>query len=283
MSTTNDGFDTLTSTSFVSDLLEAGEALATPTMPDGDPVSVPYTVVPPEHTVHSLETLLGRPRRVRQTVTLTEVASFVAYTSRFANVNATLLFASVDTLRVEAVLDHPTVSQPAWGQHRAVLALKATPEWQAWLAINGKRHNQTDFAQFVEDHIPDVAEPDGASLLDMVRTLEVKKAVNYQSSVRLDNGQVQLSYIEDVTGTAAKGTLLLPERFTLGLRPFEGADLYRVSARLRYRLAEGRVALWFDLWRPEDVVRAAFNDTIARIAKDTDLPVLAGAAPALRA
>lgn len=59
-------------------------------------------------------------------------------------------------------------------------------------------------------------------------------------------------------GTAAKGRILVPEVFALGVPVFEGGDRYRVEARLRYRIAEGgKLTMWYDLLRPHKIIEDA--------------------------
>jgi uncharacterized protein YfdQ (DUF2303 family) len=262
-------------------LLRAGAALARPVAPAFGPGEAePYAIVPDGHTLTKLGDLIPvYPRRIRQVVTLSDVLSFVVYVARFADKSASLIYAQEDKLTATAILDHPKLFSPDWGQHRAILTLRETLAWQAWRAADKKRFDQVAFAEFVENHLPDIASPDGASLLEMVQQLDIRKAVSFESSIRLTNGQVQLTYVENVSGTQAKSTATIPETFVLGLAPFEGADVYKVTARLRYRLADGKVALWFELLRPEDVIRAAWQSVVERIGQGCGVPVLAGLPP----
>lgn len=253
-------------------------------VPQGVPTDQPsFVVVPPGHTVHSLEYLQPAPLRTKRQPVFQTAAAFVAYVNRFTQTpagtpwtTAPLIYAHEDTGCMTAVLDHPTAASPAWGEHTPRFKVKLTREWQAWIAANGKRCDQVAFAEFIENHLPEIAEPAGADLLAMVKGLDIRKAVQFQSSVRLDNGQVQLTYIEDVTGTAAKGTATLYDTFVLGLAPFEGVPSYRLTARLRYRLESGKVVLWLDLLRPEDVVHDAWTHLVTQVADETGVAVLAG-------
>ena len=259
--------------------MKAGGVLAGPSLPEGSADAVPFVTVPEGYTVKSLEDLLARPRRIRASVTFTDVRSFVVYVARFADKTASLIYTQEDKLAATAVIDHPKPLLPDWGHHRATLTLRETREWAAWRAVDKKRFDQVTFAEFIETHLPDIALPDGASLLEMVKQLDIRKAVSFESSIRLDNGQVQLTYVENVTGAQAKSTATIPETFVLGLAPFDGADGYKVTARLRYRLAEGKVALWFELLRPEDVVREAWTAAMHQVASGTGVPTLAGVPP----
>jgi uncharacterized protein YfdQ (DUF2303 family) len=258
--------------------LRAGLALARPVLPAlGVQDQEPYAVVPDGYRVERLGHLVPRrPIRTRQAVALTDVPSFVAYVSRFAEAG-TLIYTDEDKLSAKAIIDHPLPEQPDWGQHVAMLKLKETREWAAWKSVDRKRFDQTAFAEFIENHLLDVAVPDGASLLEMVKQLDIRKSVVFESSIRLDNGQVQLTYVETVSGAQAKSTATIPETFVLGVAPFEGADRYKLVARLRYRLAEGKVSLWFELLRPEDIVREAWLTVMQSIAEGTGVMTLAGA------
>lgn len=244
-------------------------------------VTPAFVVVPPGHTVRDLEDLQMVPNRIRRAPVFRTAAAFCEYVRMFVDRDVpepAVIYALEEQLQMVGVLDHPYRGQPRWGEHTPMLQVKATREWQAWLQVTGKRHDQVAFTEFIENHLPEIADPAGADLLTMVKSLDIRKAVQFQSSVRLDNGQVQFTYTEDISGTAAKGTATIHDTFVLGLSPFEGADRFRLTARLRYRLDSGKVILWFDLLRPEDVVRVAWQQLVQQVAADTSLPVLAGQA-----
>jgi len=261
--------------------LRAGAALARPVLPRLGAGDVePYAVVPVGHTLEGLARFIPeKPRRTRQTVKLSDLRSFVVYVARFRDPERSLIYTQEARLTATAILDHPAPGQPDWGQHRAVFTLTPTPAWTAWLGVNGRRFGQVEFAEWVENHLPDIADPTGGVLLEMVKQLDIRKAVQFESSIRLDNGQTQLTYVETVTGSQAKSTATIPETFILGLIPFEGADQYKLTARLRYRLTEGKVALWFELLRPGDVVRDAWSRVVEQIGAAGAVPILGGEPP----
>lgn len=82
--------------------------------------------------------------------------------------------------------------------------------------------NQADFARFIEDNAPDIASPPAADMIEISRSLEAKKKVNFASAIRLDNGKTEFTYEEDIEGTAAKGRLQVPQVFTIGIPVPEG-------------------------------------------------------------
>ena len=58
-----------------------------------------------------------------------------------------------------------------------------------------------------------------------------------------------------------------------------GADIV-VQCLLRYRLKEGKLALFYTMVRPEAMVREAFATTRDGIAKNLDVTILNGNIPA---
>ena len=114
-------------------------------------------------------------------------------------------------------------------------------------------------------------------MLEISRSLEAKKKVNFASGLRLSNGQHQITYEETIEGTAAKGRLMVPETFALGIAVFEGGDRYRVEARLRYRIADGgKMTMWFDLLRPHKVLEDALSFVLRSIEAELGMQVLNG-------
>ncbi len=73
---------------------------------------------------------------------------------------------------------------------------------------------------------------------------------------------------------------MIPKTFTIGVAPFEGCQLYAVDARLRYRISEGRLTLGYQLDRPEDVLRTAFDDVLKQVQDATTRTALLGLPPA---
>lgn len=247
---------------------------------------VPFRVAS-NGTLVGLENLLTVPAATRGSVALADAASFVTYVNRFAD-GGSVIFADLVARKFEAVLDyHHSGSQPRWGRHRATFACAVTPDWKTWSDANGKAMTQEAFAWFLEANLPNIAEPAGATLLEVATTLEAKTEVAFRSHKRLADGQVQFRIEETIdarAGGSQQGTLEIPTSFVLVLAPFIGSEPVRLDARLRWRLKEGVVSFWFDLVRPDDVLRTAFEAITAGIrtqvkAGDAPLPVLAGHAP----
>jgi hypothetical protein len=58
---------------------------------------------------------------------------------------------------------------------------------------------------------------------------------------------------------------------------FENEAPREIDARLRYRVKDGALTIWFELVRPHKVLEAAFRETWARIEQETQTPILLGA------
>ena len=237
----------------------------------------PFVLLPANASVHSLEKLLPLPTRTAGTVELRDQKSFVAYVADRKTKGTRLYGTLTPKPGFVAVLnDHSSVF-PGWRDDRATFDCPLSREWQTWTAASGKHMTQEDFARFIEDNLPDVAEPPAADMLEISRSLEAKKKVNFASGLRLSNGQHQITYEETIDSTAAKGRLMVPETFALGIAVFEGGDRYRVEARLRYRIADGgKMTMWYDLLRPHKVLEDALSFVWKAIEAELGMQVLNG-------
>lgn len=233
----------------------------------------------------SIETLEGlrsiQPFRKGQVI-FYEGLSFGRFVNRFKN-PTTVLFADSVGKSFTAALDYhpglPDQTSASWDLFRGILPLRHTESWKTWTAANKEPMTQAEFAQFLEDNIPDIADPSGAKLVEIARSLEAKTDVNYSSHIREEDGSHRFNYSEQVNGTAAGG-VTIPAEITLVLQPFEGSKTYPIKARFRYRVNAKQVAMWFDLVRMQDVLTAAFDDELLKIDGEVNGPPADGAGAA---
>lgn len=253
---------------------EAGFAAAeTRIAPDGSP----YVVAPVGAVVHHLERMMPAPPRIRRCVRLDNAASFVEYISEFRGPGTTV-FAALNERTITAVLDYDEPGAPAWGEHVAWLKLQHSPEWLEWTKRNRQVIRQADFAEFIEDQLRYIVQPDGAALMEMVTQLEAKRSVAFRSGVNLQNGSVQLQYEE--TEEPRKGNIIMPRSIVIGPRVFLGDRQVRVDVRLRYRITnEGALTFQYVLDEPEHIVEDAFAAVVGQVAEACDLVVLSGTVP----
>lgn len=229
------------------------------------------------YEVVDTERFLTAPSRKRGSVTFSTGASLEAYVNKHAIEGATEMFADVDNLRVVAVLNGHAKETTGWGDHRATLQLRHTPEWKRWAAKDGQLVDQVQFAEHIEQGLAEIVEPPAAEMLELAQTFQANTKVVFRSSNLLNNGQRQLQYEETMDAKAGeKGNLVIPPSFTIGVAPFEGADPYRISARLRFRIREGHLTIGYSLDRPDVVLRTAFDDVLTSLESATGMAVYHG-------
>lgn len=257
--------DAVTGGNFAETLIEAGKKIGlTDLRSIGD---TPVAVLEMDQRVDSLERWLPAPTRIRESITLTEVRSFIDYWQAFAN-DSSVIFADIENKRFRAVFDYHTPAAPAWGEHSATLLCRLSTEWKAWSEKNQKPFDQAGFAEFIEMNALDIVSPDSAEMVQIALTLQAKTNIEFKSGIRLQNGQVQLGYQETINGTAGEnGQLQIPEKFELGIRVFQGGEKYKVEAFLRYRIRDGKLTFFYQLIRPERILEDAFELVKKQIAE----------------
>ncbi|MFG2780783.1 DUF2303 family protein [Streptomyces prunicolor] len=215
------------------------------------------------------------PRKTGRT-TVRDAVSFLAYYAKHKD-DATEVYSDVEDLSVTAVLDAHAADEPGFGDHRLTLSLRPTRAWTDWLKLDGLLVDQDKFANFLEDHIHHLVEPDAATMLEIAQSIKATTKAEFQSSSRLQSGERKFSYVEDTKASAGtKGDLAIPEVFKIAVPPFEGADVYSMTARFKYRTDRGQLALGFKLEQPEERIKAAFADVLGEIANGVSTPILNG-------
>lgn len=224
------------------------------------------------------------PRRVKQTVTLLEAGSFADYVKRFKT-EGTLIFADVapNHATFRAILDYhrpPAEGKaiPDYCKHLALFQTQATPDWEAWTDADRKAMGQIEFATWLEDYQHLFVEPTGADLLELVRDLHGKKDASFKTSIRLDNGAYSVGYDENIElqSRSGSGSMELPKHLVAGIKVFEGGETYKVTARLKTRIEERKLCLFFETIRPEAIVRDNIMSVVTLIAGQTGIIPLLG-------
>ncbi|NYE62218.1 uncharacterized protein YfdQ (DUF2303 family) [Duganella sp. 1224] len=244
-------------------------------------------LVPADYKVVDLTAVIeaARPAPTRKsgTVRLTDLDSFLTYVTQQGNPAITRIFADMDARTLTAIFnDHGNVDAgdaTGWRDHRAVYTAELSKEFATWLKYDGEKMGQEPFAVFIEDNIADITQPTGETLLLVASTLQAKNEVNFSSSHRLDNGQVQLCYTENLNASAGvNGSLEIPRTFEIGARVFKGGAGYKVRARLKYRLVGGgKVSFWYELDRPDVSLEHAFKEYVDQV-RNSQFTVLHGKA-----
>ncbi|MBC1189010.1 DUF2303 family protein [Kluyvera sp. SCKS090646] len=243
---------------------------------------IPSVVVPEGYEVSSLEHLQLAPSRIRQNVSLISPGSLIAYIQRFRD-ERTVVFADKTKTRIVAVLDfHQNANNAAWGAHKAVYDCPFSDDWKAWAANDGSKMDQINFAEFLENNIKNVAPvgegyagPSGTELLEMVLAFQETRKSEFKSVKRLSDGTCQFQFSDEKSGS---GNTKMPEKISLAISPFHNGAPYQVDARIRYRLRDGQLVLWYELIEPKKVVEHAFQEIVTDMESQLgeELPIYEG-------
>lgn len=242
----------------------------------------------------------ARPKMVRKgAATVTTLASFVDLVNRHKD-EGSAIFAKTDWPgpRLTAVIDyHDTAKTARWGKHRIVYNFPITKEFETWVAKNGEAMDQADFAEFIEEHAAELAAPDvheinefeprwkerfatPAELIDLSRHLEVNVGSTVKNASRLASGERQVVFETQHTNAAGE-PVDIPGIFMVSVAPFLSGDrepeVVRIPARIRYRVANGKITWNYQLYRWEYFLRERIQEDLAFAAKQTALPAYEGA------
>lgn len=223
------------------------------------------------------------PRRVIGTTVLHTPDALVGYVTEHNSSMQATVYADMPRLRLTAVLNDDHDGDPDWRDHRAVVDLRPTPEWEAWTKADGRLMAQEDFSEFLEQHAHEVISPDAATMIEVARTFEAKRDVQFRRAISPQSGAVEVQYDETIDGRAGRGSITVPDEFTIVASPFYGAAPLEVRARFRYRLRDGHLGVGYSLLHVDRLMDDTFNDLVGRLLEDLEIvPVLRGEPPAVR-
>ena len=181
-----------------------------------------------------------------------------------------------------------------FGRHQIKYKFPLSEGWKACVEANGKNHSQSEFAQFLEDHIHEIASPAALEvaeweekfrtkfatpnhLIDLARGLEVNVEANIKSKIKLASGETQIVFDTQHKDAAGK-EIIVPGLFMLAIAPFHRGEEIRIPVRLRYRVTGEGIAWSYLLFRPDQFIDARLADDCDAVAGQTNLPVYAGEA-----
>ncbi len=241
----------------------------------------PFIVVPNDCKVENLGAYV-QPSVIKATPLFREMDSFIAYVAKWSNPDTTI-FANPapDSLEVTAIIDYHTAEGANWCKHRAIFRTQMTPEYQTWMAANRKIMNQVDFATWLEDNAQLIRTPSGAELLELVRALHGHKNARFGGEVRLKTGNYSVSWEEETVVKAniktEGGDLELQHSIMAGIAPFYGVKPYPIQARLKTKVEDRKLSLWFETVSPHLIMRDSINLLCAQIREELKCPLLMGA------
>lgn len=235
-----------------------------------DICGVPHVATPPDFQLHAMEKMLPQPRRIATTITAHDVTGFISYVLRFRGPATALYSGPRTTPGLYARLDDHQPGAPSHVSHNLSFLCPRTLEWTTWTAQDRKPLGQVEFAEFIERNLRDIVEPNGADLLTAALAFQDSGRAEFRSAVRLTDGRVQYQFVEKEDA----GEIRFPAAIKVALPVFEGqTDRYACNARLRYRIKDGQLSIWFELDRPDLVLRQAYEDLMTTVEQQTGLIV----------
>lgn len=243
------------------------------------------------------------PERRTGSAVMTDLTSFIAHVNRFKDSDS-VVFATDDPTnpRLTAVLDyHQTgaLGSPRNNAHATVYTFPLSEEWKTWKKIAGETPalmSQGEFAAFLEDRICDVLDPAKApeqldkfkeaiqgdfatpsKLLDLSRGLTIRATSKLSQKVSIQNG-ISTFVFDAEHQDEAGAPLRVPAAFLIGVPVFKRDGTYPIAVRLRYRVESGAVKWSCSIYQADRAFDDAIGRAMARVEKETSLPVLRGAA-----
>ncbi len=131
----------------VKDLVISGYHLR-----DIDSLACPTAILPEGVGIESLERFNLERFRFRGCMETTSIDDFVRYSAGYANADEPArCFIDADNMSARAVFNIGTLEAPWHADNAAEIQLKKTAPFRALLAIDGKRLNQKQIAEWLED------------------------------------------------------------------------------------------------------------------------------------
>ncbi|MDB5582790.1 MAG: hypothetical protein JWR80_7966 [Bradyrhizobium sp.] len=271
----------------------------------GLPDSVPALLDKVDGKVLSVMDVFERhrthPLRKTGTAKVTTLESFIELVARHATPES-VIFADTDWTKpaMTAVIDYHRQNDIETkqygaadnGKHRIHYAFPLSVEWHAWTKQDGEKMGQADFAQWIEDHITELAAPDGREaeefqsqfgfkvahpneLQQLSRGLQIRVETNIKSSVVLQSGESVITF-EESHRDAQGQQLTIPGLFILSIAPFFMGEKCRIPVRLRYRGNSGKPIWSFHIFRPDTYITEQVRTDLETAARDLGLPAFEG-------
>lgn len=237
------------------------------------------------------------PARAKGKIEVHDKQSFIEAVNRFGVINkaassaGVVVYACLSPAQLIGVLnDHISGksgdqtqgggSSAGWRDHLVQFGMAFSTEYNLWVKSDGKPMDQMDFAHFIDENMPDFITPSGADMLQLATNFKSARDVRFDSKIKMQGGDVQLSYHDVENGGAgAAHSASMPETIKIAIPVWHGLGQkkYEFEAKLRYRVSEGTLQLHYKLIRPQKVVDQAFQDVVDEVkAGCKDVPLLFG-------
>jgi hypothetical protein len=111
--------------------------------------------------------------------------------------------------------------------------------------------------------------------MELSRGLSVTSGQKMTRAVNLSSGEAEFQFVEEHKDSAG-APLRIPGAFVIAVPVFDKGDRFQLGVRLRYRVSQGTVAWFFEVYRAAETADLAFEEAVAEVEGDTGLPVFLG-------
>lgn len=253
-----------------------------------------------------------RPKLRSGVAQLKDIDSFVDHVNRFKDEGSAIFVNNhPQNPSITGVLNyHPAGEtssvKPRFGDHQSKYNFPMSTDWEIWTEASGNEMEMTEFAEFLEDRATDViAVPDflkesfngdltgpdqdlanmlallGGSvcspekLMSLSRDLQINEESRVIQKRDLSSGQGHIAFQTEHTDEEGV-KISIPSMFLIAIPVFERGTRYRITVRLRYRIAGGKVKWTMILHRPELSFEAAVEGAADEVKARCELPLMFG-------
>lgn len=265
---------------------------------DGLPPKIPLLYDPRTGMTATLDSEIERyrqtPRAREGEAKALTVASFVDLVKRHAD-DGSAIFAETrwPQPKLIAVIDYHALDKtPRHGRHRIQYDFPISDEFKAWHTNNGKVMDQAAFAAFLEEHAAELASPtegeaseferlfkekfgNPTEILTLSRELEVLVGHHVKNKIRLQTGETEVVFVEEHNDRNGQ-KVAVPGIFMVSVAAFLDGEPVRIPARLRYRVADGGLKWFYQLYRWEYWLRDRVQNDLDKVSAETGLPAFEG-------
>lgn len=214
---------------------------------------------------------LPSPPRVKRHITLSDLGEMHLYLGELLSIKSAaypIIFADYSELKFTLFPEYHTGEKLSWLDHSASVELTHSREFQEWKKKDGVRMSQVEFAEFIDRNVIDITNPPGATMLTMAQTLEATRTEVFKSAVRVSDGTHQFTWANDAADN--KGNTIVPEKFNLALRIFQGDDeAVEVTAKLYYRIKDGALNFFYQLHRIDEIIEKLWDEKLIKLREAT--------------
>lgn len=215
----------------------------------------------PDGSVYVHADLSGRVQPWSLSETFGDLESWIAYVKEFSGVSPKLL--TWNEQGFKAKLGYKTERSNA-GTWEASYPFEPTPQWADWqrFATNhGVAHKSA--VEFLEDHAPDIVEPDATALLAILRNLRANVNTNATAELRAD-GTTHITF-EKNQRVATPTEIDLPPQFEIGVPVLAGdPNIWKLVVRLRVSVtADNHLELRFAMPQAVTVLETVYGERVA--------------------